>query len=92
MPRKCLESESWCCRDQGARSKHKYKRGSPYDISVCFMKLCGDVADSQGHCEEVEGIPRPRKECNLEKCQTLSMNYDGGKLNMKHARKNIHCF
>jgi hypothetical protein len=52
--------------DSTNRSKHKNKCDAPSDISICLMELCCEVADSQGHREEVEGIPRPRKECDLE--------------------------
>lgn len=47
-------------------AEHEDEGDSPCDLCVCFMELCGEVADCQGHGEEVEGIPSPGKECNLE--------------------------
>ncbi len=48
------------------RSKHEHQGDTPSDICVRLSERLREVGNSQGHSEEIKGVPRPGKEGDEE--------------------------
>lgn len=89
LPTPAIGSDSKCNGAHGP--KHQHQGDSPGDVSDRFVERLRKIGGSQGHGEEVEGIPCPAGKSNLQPRLVMAQKR-GSTSGVKHTPKKSHCF